>query len=119
MKKSIIILGVLISFIACDDIVEVEDISNDIVSILAPTEGAVINSTALTFSWQALEEAENYHIQIATPTFNEALQIVTDTIVSQTSFLTTLDADNYEWRVRAENSGYQTEYTTNSFTIED
>ena len=119
MKRTLVVFGLLISLIACDDIVEVEDISSDVVSISAPTQGAVLNNTTLLFSWQVLEDAESYHIQIATPTFNEALQIVTDSTVVNASYSITLDADTYEWRVRGENSGYQTIYTTQSFTLEE
>lgn len=119
MKRKVLLLSALLSFIACDDIVEVEDISEAVVTLLAPSNDATLNITTLTFSWQNLEEAESYQIQIATPSFNEALQIVTDSIITSTSFSTTLDANVYEWRVRGENSGYQTQYTTQSFTIED
>ena len=119
MKRVIVVLSIFIIVINCDDIIEVEDISNDNVTLLAPTNGTILNITDLTFTWQALEDAESYHIQIATPSFSEALQIVSDSIVTVLRFSTTLDANEYQWRVRAENSGYQTLYTTQSFTIEE
>jgi len=119
MKNIILLIVIVLSFIACDDIVGVTDISDEQVTVLAPSNSAILNVTALTFSWQAVEGAENYHIQIALPAFSEALQIVKDTMVTSTSFLTSLEADNYEWRVRAENYNYNTEYTIQSFTIEE
>lgn len=119
MKRILQILSLLIIVSACSDIVEVEDISNESVTLLAPTNEAVLNITDLTFSWQVVADAESYHIQIATPTFSEALQIVTDSITVSNSFTTSLEANDYEWRVRAENSAYDTSYTTQSFTIEE
>lgn len=119
MKKTLLALSLFIIVTTCDDIIEVEDISNKTVTLLAPTSEAILNITDLTFSWQTLEDAESYHIQIATPTFSEALQIVTDSIVMITSFSTTLEANDYEWRVSAANSGFQTTYTTQSFSIEE
>jgi hypothetical protein len=119
VKKILLALGLFIIVTNCDDIIEVEDISKDNVTLLAPTNGATLNITNLTFTWQAVDDAESYHIQIATPSFSEALQIVTDSTIVTTSFSTSLEAYNYQWRVRAENSEYQTVYTTQSFTIED
>lgn len=119
MKKTLLMLSLLIIVTACSDIIEVEDISNESVTLLAPTNNAVLSITDLTFSWQAFADAESYHIQIATPTFSEALQIVTDSITVSNSFTTTLEANDYQWRVRAENSAYETSYTTQNFTIEE
>ncbi|MCF6318177.1 MAG: hypothetical protein L3J83_02695 [Proteobacteria bacterium] len=119
MKKTLFILSVLVINTACSDIIEVEDISNKTVTLLAPTNEAVLNIIDLTFTWQTVEDAESYRIQIARPTFEEAVQIVKDTTVVSTSFSTSLEANSYEWRVRAENSAYETAFTTQSFTIEE
>lgn len=119
MKRFLRILSLLIITSACSDIVQVEDISNKTVTLLGPTNEAVLDLTIITFTWQAIEEAESYHIQIATPSFAEALQIVKDSTLTGTNFTTILTTNNYEWRVRAENSGYETAYTTQSFTVEE
>ena len=78
MSNNILLLLFAVVTFGCDDIIEVEDISNTTVIILAPTNNAVLNNTTLTFSWEPIESAETYQIQIATPTFDEALQIVVD-----------------------------------------
>ena len=119
MSKYILLLLFAVVTFGCDDIIEVEDISNTTVIVLAPTNNAVLNNTTLTFSWEPIESAETYQIQIATPTFDEALQIVVDSTLANTNYTTTLENTNYEWRVRAKNSGYQTQYSTNSFSIEE
>jgi len=113
--KYILILFLILS---CDDIIEVEDISDKTVTILAPTNNTTLTITEVNFSWDMLDDAEQYKLQIATPTFEEATQILLDTIITTTNFNKTLDVGNYEWRIRAENSEYQTSYTTQSFTIE-
>lgn len=119
MKKIVMFLGILICFMSCTDIIEVEDISGEKVMLLAPTNEAVLNITDLTFTWQEVEEAESYRIQIAIPSFAEALQIVKDSTLITTNFTTILVANSYEWRVRAENSAYETTYTTQTFTVEE
>lgn len=108
-----------LSLMYCDDIIEVEDISKKEVLVLAPTNNAILNTNDITFTWETLEDAETYHVQVATPSFANATQIVKDSVMSGTSFSTTLNYNNYEWRIRAENSGYTTSYSIQSFTIEE
>ncbi len=112
----IILFGVMI--LACDDIIEVEDISERTVTVLAPTDESILTITDVNFSWSEVEDSEKYRLQIATPDFETATQIVLDTTIVFTNFTKTLDLGNYEWRIRAENSDYQTAYTTQRFSIE-
>lgn len=118
MKKLVFVLFWIITFISCEDIIEVVDISDKTVTILAPTDQAVLNVTDVTFSWETLEDAETYQLQIANPSFENALQIVVDSTLEGSHLSATLEASSYEWRIRAKNSGYDTAYTTQSFTIE-
>ncbi len=117
MKKLVVIVSLVLGFMACSDIVRVEDISDETVSILAPSNNAILNSTDVTFNWQTVEEADEYRIQIADPNFTEALQIVTDSTVTTTSFFIALNGGSYEWRVKALNSAYETAYTIQSFSV--
>lgn len=118
LKNKILLIGVFAMFYCCSEIVRVEDISEDTVNILAPTNNAILNTTDVSFNWQDLEDAEEYNIQIANPNFSEALQIVVDTTVTTSSLSKTLYVGSFEWRVKALNSSYETDYTTQSFTIE-
>lgn len=113
------IISICCILFSCDDIIEVDDISQEEVTILAPVNSAVLNDNSVIFSWEAVEFAETYTIQIATPTFSEALQIVEDSTLTATNFTRQLPNADYEWRVRAENSGYTTNYTLHQFSIED
>lgn len=113
--KRIFILAFILT--SCEEIIEVEDISNDAVILIAPVNEVVINTSSPTFSWQAVTDAEQYNIQIASPSFNEASQIVLDSLVSTTSFTQNLSEGNYEWRVKALNSAYETVFTTQGFSI--
>lgn len=117
MKNVFLILVILICVMACDDIIEVVDISNETVSVLAPTNGSVVDTTFVNFSWQALEDAERYQVQVATPSFNAASQILLDTIVTNTYVSGQLNINEFEWRVKALNSGYETKYTTQNFSV--
>jgi hypothetical protein len=115
--KKLLLLMITLCFMACDDIIGVVDISEETVTVLAPLDGVVIEDANVTFTWDALVEAESYKIQIAKPSFEAAQQIITDSLVTTTYFNRTLLSGSYEWRVRAENSDYATVYTTQKFTV--
>jgi hypothetical protein len=93
MKKSFLILVLLCSLLSCEAIF-VEDISDRTVVLLAA-----------------------YQIQIATPNFQNASQILLDSISIETSFTKELVAGSYEWRVKASNSDYTTNYSSNAFIV--
>ncbi len=117
MKHTIVVILTLLLILGCDDILEVVDITNETVSVLAPVNDVTITDTEVTFTWSPVADAESYNVQIATPSFEAAAQIVTDSILSKTSMSHALTSGNYEWRVRAENSNYATAYATQKFTL--
>ncbi|WP_157588878.1 hypothetical protein [Psychroserpens burtonensis] len=117
MKRILILI--LVSFFSCDDIIEVEDISQNTITVLAPTNTSILAEGDITFSWDGLQDATQYRLQIATPTFENASQILLDSTITATNFSKTLELGNYEWRIRAENSEYQTLYTTQNFSVEE
>ena len=116
MKKIIKILSPLlvIMFYTCDDVLE-EDISDDNIEIIAPTNNTVIEGNNVQFSWQHLDGADDYRIQISG---NNQVTIL-DSLVSINQFNYNLNEGNYQWRVKGENFAYETEYTFPvDFTVE-
>lgn len=116
MKRLIVLCAFLWLCIGCEAILE-EDISNQQVVILAPTENAQLTAGDIVFSWQTLDNATSYTIQIATPDFTNATQILLNTNTVDNSATANLTAGSYQWRVNASNSEYATEYTTINFTV--
>ncbi len=117
MKKNLIALIALFLLTGCEAIF-VENISNATVTTVAPSNESVISTGVIHFTWNSLEDATMYKLQIATPNFTSAVQVVVDTLVENTSFSKELPIGNYQWRVKAVNSDYETAYTTNSFEID-
>lgn len=116
--KKIFFSIVILSIFSCEEIVEIEDISGERLRLLAPTDNSILDTTAVHFYWEPIpEDSVYYQIQIATPTFDNAVQIVLDSMLIPNELSATLDEKPYEWRVRAINSGYETAYSTNSFVI--
>ncbi len=115
MKKRYYVL-LLFSCLACE-VLFVEDISSNSVLLLAPKNNSSLDSGNIKFSWELLNEANQYQVQIATPNFSNAHQILLDSITTKNSLLKSLKRGAYEWRVKAMNSEYETPYNTVSFQV--
>ncbi len=119
--KSLLIasLGILAMVVACDDIFE-ENITEDELFLLAPGEGAVIEGDSIiTFSWDFLEGASSYQIQVVSPSFENAGLLLLDSITNNNNVSANLQPGQYQWAVRGFNNGFSTVFFQNSFTIND
>ena len=116
MIKKMYYALILVCFLSCEAIF-LNDLSNNTVVLLAPLNNAQLDVGNNTFSWELLEDAETYQIQIATPSFANANQIVLDSVTSSHMVIHSLTAGNYEWRVKALNSEYETPFSTVNFTV--
>ncbi|WP_264536600.1 hypothetical protein [Flavobacterium sp. N1736] len=107
----------MLGFISCEEILLVDDISKEEVVLVAPGNNVALSSTGVTLSWNAVEGADKYQLQIAIPNFDAPQQLVLDSLVTKNSFTQQLNIGKYEWRVKAVNSAYETAYTKRSFEI--
>ncbi len=115
--KTYIFLLLSLTFLACEEVIYTDDISDKTVSVLAPKDSSEVLSTEVNFNWEALEGSTSYKIQVATPNFEEASQIVLDSITSNVSFSSSLNPGNYQWRVKGFNNSYETLFSTQSFMV--
>lgn len=103
---------------SCEDFIE-QDISKKNVQILAPVDGLRTNSLTMTFWWEELDGAEQYKLQLVTPSFSAAQFVLLDTLVAGNRFdFQVSNPGTFQWRLKAINNGYETGYTTRSFTID-
>ncbi|MEM7487369.1 MAG: hypothetical protein AAF348_19340 [Bacteroidota bacterium] len=123
-KHKYILVVVLLALLGCEDILEVSDISDQTVPVLAPLEGSILTSNEVGFNWQRIDDATRFNIQIASPNFENATQIVLDSIIVEdtlgnieTRIVQDLFNGMYAWRIKALNSDYETAYTLNSFQV--
>ncbi|MDY8138474.1 hypothetical protein [Aquimarina sp. 2201CG5-10] len=112
MKKyaRYIVLLSIISFQGCDDIIE-DDITSDLVTIVAPLEGTQIEGNSVQFRWNSIDGADDYRIQINNESTNT---IILDSLVNSPVFNFAINPGSYKWRVRGENFAYQTAYSFDS-----
>ncbi len=120
LKYSYKLFLLLLLIVSCQEIINEENISNDTIQLLAPGNNSVLaTNQKISFNWQPLTGASDYRLQVATPNFTTANQIVLDTLISGNAFaVDSLAAKSYEWRVKGQNSAFETGYTSNHFTVE-
>ncbi|UJH68665.1 hypothetical protein [Allomuricauda sp. SCSIO 65647] len=125
MKRTLLFLLLFGGFaLSCEDILEVPDISGQQVELLAPSEGSVVTDSIVNFNWNGVNDADSYLVQVATPDFENAAQLVLDSVmVIDSTFVGTriskqLSNSTYEWRVKAQNSGFETEFSISGFTVD-
>ena len=94
-----------------------EDISNQSVKLLSPSSRTGTEIASQTFWWEKVEGASDYRLQIVTPSFELTETLILDTLIPEDKFLVTLYPSKYEWRVRAENSAWQTQWTKDQLQI--
>jgi len=114
-----LVIILFIGITGCEDLIEEVDITNETVRILAPVNQVTLNTGDVLFSWEGVDQADSYHLQIAMPNFENAQQILADTNVVGTQFFKELEPNEYQWRIRAENSAYFTNYTLSNFSVEE
>lgn len=102
-----IFLGALaVAAFSCDDIIE-EDITDDIVQVLSPLEGDEVESNVASLQWHELADADKYRVQI----YASNQSVMLDSTVTGTRIVVPLNPGHYQWRVRGENSAYQSSYS--------
>jgi len=102
---------------SCDDVLE-PDIADEQVQALVPIDGAKVHSAEVVFRWEAVAGARSYRLQLASPSFEQPGQFYMDTVSAQLSLSLPLQPGAYEWRVQALNAGYETEFTTRTFSLD-
>ena len=111
-----IMIGLFIAS-SCEEIIFEEDISKETIELLAPIDNAVVSTSNVNFNWTALQDTLSYRVQVVTPNFAEAQQLLVDSVLTQTSLRKTLVDGDYQWRVQGVNSAYETPFTTATFEV--
>lgn len=105
----------MMSLAACTEIFE-KDIEDKEITIYTPSGKDSLNYTQ-TFWWSQIDFATNYQLQVVYPNFAAPEKMILDTVVTTNRFPYYLGPGNFEWKVRAMNGAYKTEYFGNKFKI--
>lgn len=100
-----LLMGLLSVLIGCNDVIET-DISENTPVVILPQDGAVVPEFA-TFSWEKMEGAKQYRLQIRTPEFDNPTAISYDTTIAKTNLNLLLESGIYEYTLTALNNGFE------------
>lgn len=108
MKNALLLILILVCAIACSYLSPSDTRSSEFtylqLSQLSPSYGSSVTDTTPNFSWEALEEADFYQLQISQT--HAALDTADSIICNATSYTISQPLDNniaYYWRVRGVN----------------
>jgi len=111
------ILTGIILLSSCKDFIE-PDISKSQVQLEAPADQFLSTSYTVGFWWDAVEDATSYRLQAVSNTFASPGSLVLDTVVKTNTFSFNFSPGQFQWRVMAQNGGYQTAFTApRSFSV--
>ena len=96
--------------VSCEEILLEEEIIESEFQLFAPSENSTVKTSHVHFTWSAVEGGRQYQIQIAAPDFQAPMQVITK-MVEENQTSVDLNEGNYEWRVQATNSGYETPFS--------
>lgn len=103
--KTLVLIPVLALSYSCDDVLE-EDITNDLITVVAPLDGTTVSGNSVQFLWNTLDGADDYAVQIYNGGF-----VVVDSVVAAPPFVINLNSDSYQWRVKGQNFAYETSFS--------
>jgi hypothetical protein len=106
MQWIAVFLVSLIGLTSCKDIIA-KNITGATPEMISPKLNDSIAKSPVTFIWKELSGATTYQLQIASPSFSNMTYYVLDTMVSKTSFTIELDSNQYEYKLTALNTGYE------------
>lgn len=112
----IIFMALLLLTAGCDDIFE-KDLTDSVIESISPVSGWSAEEHEVKFSWSALEGATEYYFELGSPSFANLQQLVCDSVLTKTTLTLNLSEGNYQWRVRGQNSGYVSLFSTAGFQI--
>lgn len=99
-----------------------KDLSNDAITLLTPSNGAVLTEADQTFRWAELQDADYYVVIIASPSIRGNDDYELDTIFAEEELklpydLSKLDSGSYEWTVLGVSGTNYSDTTIHSFTV--
>ncbi len=107
----------VLSMVSCQDFFE-KNIEDKTVTIISPLDGTVSPYYAVIFRWNDVSGATEYQIQAVSPSFENPLLFLYDTLISGTSITLSFNPGSFQWRIRAVNSAYMSNFQTYYFSIE-
>lgn len=113
----VIITSLLLVLNSCKEVFET-DLTGKHISLSAPADSTTSLISSVHFFWNELEGAARYRLQIASPSFINLTEMITDTLVNVTQCNFVLAPGEYQWRIRGETGSTFSEYSVRTLFID-
>lgn len=118
LRKNSLLFGFGLILISCSEFF-VPDISDHIPILIIPGQQDTIVNNSIHFKWTEMEGADSYKLEVVSPSFASISEFPLDSAIEGTEFFYTLDPGVYEYRIKAINSAFESEYSEiRSFVID-
>jgi len=118
-KNNLLLMSSMCFFLSCAVIVE-EDVTNELVETVFPTDSAIVFEGDVEFKWLPMFGSTGYELLIVSPDFANANSLEVDTVLEDVNnFQTSLVPNTYQWTVKGFNSGYTSDAIIGSFEVVD
>lgn len=97
-------------------VTEVENFKDKQVVLVSPNDNLISNQNVQTLSWQSVEGATEYRIQIWQPDINGTL--LNDEVINSTNLTFTFTDNNFTWQVRGQNDTQNTLFFSRKLLID-
>ena len=110
LNKLFLLVVLVAACVACETALE-ENLSGKKPVLLAPVNNLVTIDTMHTFYWERMDGADEYQLQLVSPRFDSIVQLIVDTTINGNTFTMDLNPKRYQWRVKAINSGSESDFS--------
>ena len=93
-------------------------INNLYIQIFGPVSGDTVKVNPMSFAWEEVVQVNEYHLQVARPSFKKLQLMAVDTVIEKGSININLLPGEYEWRVRGQNGLSTSPYVTTAFVMD-
>ena len=104
---------------SCSDIIVPDDIEDETVELIAPSNNLKTSMQTHTFWWEKINAAEGYNLQIVSPDFDNPERLVLDSNIVGDKFTITLADEEYQWRVIGFNEVYESKFDVFDLLIQN
>lgn len=108
MRTLFFLLALAVIAGSCEKIVA-EDITANTPVLIIPTVNDTVSTNPVHFKWEEMEGASKYRLQVVSPSFASINAFALDSIITGTEFFFSLDSNEYELKLTAQNGGYESQ----------
>ena len=104
------ILLIAALFYGCNDVFE-KKLEDQTICIVIPNDNDTLYTNEVHFKWEEMKGASHYNLQIVQPGFSNIQTFVLDSSIADDEFKFVLNPGLYQYKIRGENSAYQSAYS--------